>query len=166
MKKFYALCISLIMLINCVPVPAAAAESDLVGVSVFYQEWGEFVPVFEDEMYGLSTTADVHDLEDSNMTIYTTISGEGTFQTGLCKTNTTKIYVGFDLNRDASVKIELLDSAGNSLAEKTLTYYILDERTPTVKFTNLTSSKNYRVRITNNSQNQIKVTGSVRDSVI
>lgn len=165
MKKFYALFISFIMLVNCMPLPAAAAEPDPVGVSVIYQDWGESVPVFEDAMYGLSTTADVHNLEDSNMTIYTTISGEGTFQTGLCKTNTTKIYVEFDLNRDASVKIELLDSAGNSLAETTLTYYLLDERTPTIKFTNLTSSKNYSIKITNNSQNQIKVLGSVRDSL-
>lgn len=170
MKKFYALCISFVMLISCISLPVSAAETGAetgsVGVSVFYQEWSDSTPVFDkNEMYGLATSDDVHDLSDSNMTIYWTLPGEGSLQSGLCKTNTTIICVGFDLNRDASVKVELLDSSGNSLAETTLTYYIADGRTPTVKFTNLTSTKNYRVKITNNSQNQVIVVGSVRDSV-
>lgn len=65
---------------------------------------------------------------------------------------------------DCYLKVEILDSNGTSLAERTLSIKLSDERTPTVTFTNLTASKNYKVRITNYSQKEVLVGGGIRDS--
>lgn len=168
MKRFCALCMSLFMFIGCISLPAAATEINSepaeVGVFLFYQDG----PLVFDgtEVFISPRSETVHDLSDSTLSLDWTIPGEGSLQSSLCKTNTTKIYVSVDLNRDASIKVELLDSEGNSLAETTFTFYLLDEKTPTVKFTNLTSSKNYRIKITNNSQNQIHLYGGIRDSLL
>lgn len=168
MKKISALIMSFFVLVSCFLLPTAAlsVEDIPVGVSVSYRDWIDGHPFFEESsMCGIFAVTAVHDLSNSNMPIYMTLPGEASNQTGLCKTNTTKIYVSIDLDRDASIKVELLDSSGNSLAETTFTYYLADERTPTVTFTNLTSSKNYRIKITNNSQRQITVFAGARDSL-
>ncbi len=164
MRRVYALGLVFAIFISCICFPAFATEQDTesaVGVSLSFQKWDK-PPVFS-EMPSMSRGSGVFDLSDGNLTIYCTISGEGFNKTQLCKTNTTKIYVYIDLNRDASVKVELLNSSGTSLAEKTFTYHMTDEKTAVVKFTNLTSSQNYRVKITNNSQRQINVSGCVTD---
>lgn len=170
MKKFCTLCISLLLIVSYFSFPVSAHtmcdNEEEVGVSIFYQEWGDDTPDFDnaDTTESVVRSNAVHNLADSNFSIYWTVGASGVKTTNLVKTNTTKIYVGIDLNKDASVTVELLDGQGNSLAEKTFTYYMTDERTATVKFTNLTASKTYRVKITNNSQKQIMVMGSVRDS--
>lgn len=167
MKKTIAwiLAVTVLLATGITPAKAASEEEDDVGVYVIYtsrnKNEAELENVSSVKAY---TSSRVHDLSASNMPYDFTIAVNGSNQTGLFKTNTTKVYVMVDPYADCYLKVELLDSNGNSLAERTLSIRLSDERVPTVTFTNLTASKNYKVKITNYSQIKVRVGGGVRDS--
>lgn len=169
MKRLIACILAATMVMVMGTTPARAIEADDVGVYVIYTSRKDNLIKLENEAeakVSSSTYASsrVHDLSESNLPYNFTLAADESDQTELFRTNTTKAYVLVDPYDDCYLKVEILDSNGTSLAERTLSIKLSDERTPTVTFTNLTASKNYKVRITNYSQKEVLVGGGIRDS--
>ncbi len=166
MKKKIAWILAVAIFMVMGATPANALEVDDVGVYVFYTP----KDLTNRSAINMSSSAysnnEVHDLSDSKLFFNFTLSADGSDRTGLFKTNTTNAYVALDavVSSDWYVKVELLNSSGTSIAEKTLAVYASDERITHVKFTNLTSSKSYNVKITNLSQMKLNIAGNVNET--
>lgn len=165
MKKIILWILTLCIVVSTCIFPVSASETNSVGVSVIYTEKKHITPDNAYYDHGDNTRSSaVHDLSDSIISIYRTLDAENSWTSSLCKTNTTRIYVPIEADQRVSFTVELLDSENDSINETTFTYDPIDERSPTVVFTNLTASKTYRVRITNNNQYSVVVFGAIRDS--
>ena len=106
------------------------------------------------------------DLSDDIITFDWTLDSKKSNTIGTCKTNTTKIVIPFEGDRTGSIKIELLNASGTSLAETTFKCDTAHDSSPVVTFNHLTSSNTYKVKITNLNLFQMRVYGAVREKLL
>lgn len=103
---------------------------------------------------------DIFDLSEKNATIDWGVKAESYTQSrDNFKTNSTVIEVSLKSDVSASVTVCLLDSSGTEVAAKTDT--LSTTLNTKFKFSNLTSAKTYKVKIKNNGQRDINVSGKI-----
>ena len=174
MKKSLSLFLVLTVCMSLCILPSSAKEMDEnVGVIVNYNEDysaldAPTVGNIDDEpycQYAVAKAKTVHDLSDGSLSFDWTLRAESSKTSSeLLKTNTTKITVVVATDDRVSLTIELLNSNGVSLNETTITPGNYEIGRPTsVTFTNLTASKNYSIKMTNNSQVSVQATGVFKD---
>lgn len=162
MKKMISLFLALAACMALCVAPASAADCD----SSMSDMATIHLQVDEATLENATRASTVFDLSDGNYDVDNTIRADGgTYRSSLLKTNTQKIYVMLYCYPRSSLTIELLDSSGNSLQEVTTTVCPDPQEYSTISFKNLTSSKNYRVRVTNNGQSDCTITGIIKDSL-
>lgn len=169
MKKFFVVVLAMVCLLNVVQLSAAAAPiepEEKVEVSVSYVKKGSIPELslggFRNSGISLCTV----DLSDDIITFDWTLDSKKSNTTGTCKTNTTKIVIPFEGDRTGSIKIELLNASGTSLAETTFKCDTAHDSSPVVTFNHLTSSNTYKVKITNLNLFQMRVYGAVREKLL
>lgn len=177
MKRVIMLILTCAFCVSMCVFPASAKEPENVEVSVDYYDiaQADILGVGANNETNIDTGNTgiaarrqvIRDLSERGVTFEWTIPAESAVRSvNLYKTNSTKIYVNFVTDIKASIKVELLDGSGTSLNEKTVTVDPDDERVASVKFTNLTSSKSYHIRMENLSQKKVVVSGAIKDSLI
>lgn len=161
---------ALIFTINSTDVCAASDIKDIADFSadrteITVSEEGrmnendkEIAPVFPQT--GAIQPRGVFDLSEKNAKVNWNVRAESSSQSqDFFKTNTTIIEVELKSDIKSSVTVFLLDSAGTELAEKTAT--LSTNRNAKFKFENLTSEKLYKVKVKNNGQSDINISGMI-----
>lgn len=168
MKKFFVVVLAMVCLLNVVQLSAAAAPiepEEKVEVSVSYVKKGSIPELSSSGFRNSGISLCTVDLSDDIISFDWTLDSKKSNTTGTCKTNTTKIVIPFEGDRTGSVKIELLNASGTSLAESTVKFDIVDDSSPVVTFNHLTSSNTYKVKITNLNLFQMRVYGAVKEKL-
>lgn len=161
MKKMISLFLALTACMALCVAPASAAECN----SEMDDESIVCIQTYAATAENASAVASV-DLSDGDYDIDMTVRSESTKKTPYFKTNTTKIFLVVYSEPTASYTVELEDSDGGSTQVSTQTIYGPTGNYTYFKFPNLTSSKIYRLVITNNSQRDCRLCGSVKDSYL
>ena len=168
MKKVFSIVLSMVCLLSALQLSVAAAPmepEEKIEVFVTYIKRDSIpnLTLNGTQKPGVSLYTTI--LSDEIIPFSWTLDAKKANTTGTCKTNTTKILIPFDCDRTCSVKFELLDASGTSLAEKTIKYDSAYESMPVANFTGLTSSKTYKIRITNVNLFKMTITGAVREKI-
>ena len=169
MKKLFSVVLAMVCLLNVLQLSAAAApieSEEKIEVSVSYVKNGSLPELSLDGFRNSGISLYTVDLSDDIIRFDWTLDSKKSNTTGTCKTNTTKIVIPFEGDRTGSVKIELLNASGTSLAETTFKCDTAHDSSPVVTFNHLTSSNTYKVKITNLNLFQMRVYGAVREKLL
>lgn len=118
----------------------------------------QMIPTFP--QVGIVQSRSIFDLSEKNATVNWNVKAESFSQSrDAFKTNSTMIEVKLKSDIKSSVTVILLDSAGTELEEKTATLSTITNTK--FNFGNLTSAKTYKVKVKNNGQSDINISGTI-----